>query len=138
MAMQVITVEMRQTLEKEFLRVDVRERAKAKSRKVESQGARVRESTMAHHARQVPRVPVLNRTRQACPTRTSEPATGSPSGDQSAVEPPGPIPNPEVKRRSANGSGTIGPVRVGRRQVFARLQLKLEPGSFFAHGPDLT
>ena len=43
-----------------------------------------------------------------------------PSGDQSVVEPPGPIPNPEVKRHSANGSGTIGPVRVGRRQVYAR------------------
>ena len=42
------------------------------------------------------------------------------SGDQSVVEPPGPIPNPEVKRHSANGSGTIGPVRVGRRQVFAQ------------------
>ncbi len=41
------------------------------------------------------------------------------SGDQSAVEPPGPIPNPEVKRCSADGSGTIGPVRVGRRQVYA-------------------
>ena len=35
------------------------------------------------------------------------------------MEPPGPIPNPEVKRRSADGSGTIGPVRVGRRQVYA-------------------
>ncbi len=60
--------------------------------------------------------------------------TGLPSGDQSAVEPPGPIPNPEVKRCSANGSGTIGPVRVGRRQVYARLQANqcLEPGSFFA------
>ena len=45
-----------------------------------------------------------------------------PSGDQSAVEPPGPIPNPEVKRRSADGSETIGLVRVGRRQVYARLQ----------------
>ena len=44
-----------------------------------------------------------------------------PSGDQSAVEPPGPIPNPEVKRRSADGSETIGLVRVGRRQVYARL-----------------
>ena len=39
------------------------------------------------------------------------------SGGQSAVEPPGPIPNPEVKRCSADGSGTIGPVRVGRRQL---------------------
>ena len=46
---------------------------------------------------------------------------GLPSGDQSAVEPPGPIPNPEVKRCSANGSETIGLVRVGRRQVYARL-----------------
>jgi hypothetical protein len=42
-----------------------------------------------------------------------------PSGDQSEVEPPGPIPNPEVKRFSANGSETIGLVRVGRRQVYA-------------------
>jgi hypothetical protein len=41
------------------------------------------------------------------------------SGDQSEVEPPGPIPNPEVKRFSANGSETIGLVRVGRRQVYA-------------------
>ena len=59
--------------------------------------------------------------------------TGSPSGDQSAVEPPGPIPNPEVKRRSANGSETIGLVRVGRRQVYARLQAQqvLGAGLFF-------
>ena len=64
--------------------------------------------------------------------RDPAPQAGLPSGDQSVVEPPGPIPNPEVKRRSANGSGTIGPVRVGRRQVFARLQLTLGPGSFFA------
>ena len=57
-----------------------------------------------------------------------------PSGDQSVVEPPGPIPNPEVKRRSADGSGTKGPARVGRRQVNARLQHPLGPGSFFARG----
>ena len=42
------------------------------------------------------------------------------SGGHGAVEPPGPIPNPEVKRCSADGSGAIGPVRVGRRQVYAR------------------
>ena len=54
-----------------------------------------------------------------------------PSGDQSAVEPPGPIPNPEVKRCSANGSETIGLVRVGRRQVYARLQ-EIGAGHFFA------
>ena len=41
------------------------------------------------------------------------------SGDHSEVEPPGPIPNPEVKRFSANGSETTGLVRVGRRQVYA-------------------
>ena len=75
---------------------------------------------------QAPRDPVLelHGTRHSTPTL--------PSGDQSEVEPPGPIPNPEVKRLSANGSGTIGPVRVGRRQVFARIQLTLGPGSFFA------
>jgi hypothetical protein len=54
------------------------------------------------------------------------------SGDQSEVEPPGPIPNPEVKRLSANGSGTIGPVRVGRRQVYAPSMVTWT-GLFFAH-----
>ena len=39
------------------------------------------------------------------------------SGGHSREEPPGPIPNPEVKLLSADGSGTIGPVRVGRRQL---------------------
>ena len=38
------------------------------------------------------------------------------SGGHSAVEPPGSIPNPEVKRFSADGSVAIGHVRVGRRQ----------------------
>ena len=47
------------------------------------------------------------------------------------MEPPGPIPNPEVKRCSANGSETIGLVRVGRRQVYARLQA-IGAGLFFA------
>ena len=56
------------------------------------------------------------------------------SGDQSVVEPPGPIPNPEVKRCSADGSWAIGPARVGRCQVFARLLRKKEPGVFFAQG----
>ena len=56
-----------------------------------------------------------------------------PSGDQSEVEPPGPIPNPEVKRLSANGSGTIGPVRVGRRQVYAP-SMETWTGLFFWHG----
>ena len=46
------------------------------------------------------------------------------------MEPPGPIPNPEVKRRSADGSETIGLVRVGRRQVYARLQA-IGAGLFF-------
>ena len=41
------------------------------------------------------------------------------SGDYSAVEPPGTIPNPEVKRCSADGSAAKGRVRVGRRQVIS-------------------
>jgi hypothetical protein len=56
---------------------------------------------------------------------------GLPSGDQSAVEPPGPIPNPEVKRRSADGSETIGLVRVGRRQVFVPVSRKIDGDSSF-------
>jgi hypothetical protein len=54
-----------------------------------------------------------------------------PSGDQSEVEPPGPIPNPEVKRLSADDSGTIGPVKVGRRQVLAPHFGNKVRGSFF-------
>ncbi|MFT4176464.1 MAG: hypothetical protein QM627_07385, partial [Luteolibacter sp.] len=35
-------------------------------------------------------------------------------------------------------SGTIGPVRVGRRQVYARLLLTKEPGFFFGgKGPEM-
>ena len=78
---------------------------------------------------QAPRDPVLELHGTRHPTPTL------PSGDQSEVEPPGPIPNPEVKRLCANGSGTIGPVRVGRRQVKARIQPTLGPGSFFAPQP---
>lgn len=42
-----------------------------------------------------------------------------PSGDQSAVAPPVPISNTEVKRCSANGSASIGCARVGHRQSYA-------------------
>jgi hypothetical protein len=38
------------------------------------------------------------------------------SGDPSAVAPPVPIPNTEVKRCSPDGSTAIGRARVGRRQ----------------------
>ena len=85
------------------LRVDVRERAR-------KQSPLVRDNNMA----QIVRDSVLIGLRIKAGPRL-------PSGDQSAVEPPGPIPNPEVKRRSADGSETIGLVRVGRRQVYARL-----------------
>ena len=53
------------------------------------------------------------------------------SGDQSAMEPPGPIPNPEVKRCRADGSWANGPARVGRCQLYARLFRKKKPGDFF-------
>ena len=38
------------------------------------------------------------------------------SGDPSAVDPPVPIPNTEVKRCSPNGSASLGCARVGHRQ----------------------
>jgi hypothetical protein len=47
------------------------------------------------------------------------------------VEPPGPIPNPEVKHCCADGSGAIGPVRVGRCQVYARFFPKRKESGFF-------
>ena len=92
------------------LRVDVRERAR-------------KQSPLAVDIAQIVRVTVL--------IGGTNPRL--PSGDQSAVEPPGPIPNPEVKRRSADGSETIGLVRVGRRQVYARLQA-IGAGLFFLRG----
>ena len=52
------------------------------------------------------------------------------SGDHSAVEPPGPIPNPEVKHCSADGSAAIGRVRVGRCQFIS--PPSSEGGDFFA------
>lgn len=57
-----------------------------------------------------------------------------PSGDHSMVEPPGPIPNPEVKHRCADGSGAIGPVRVGRCQFYARLFPQRKKPGFFLPG----
>ena len=53
------------------------------------------------------------------------------SGGHSKVEPPGPVPNPEVKHFSADGSWAIGPVRVGRRQVICPLQANACSGLFF-------
>src|SRR5881392_3292808 len=49
------------------------------------------------------------------------------SGDNSAVAPPVPIPNTEVKRCSPDGSTTIGCARVGRRQ-------NKRPGEFISSG----
>ena len=48
------------------------------------------------------------------------------------MEPPGPVPNPEVKHFSADGSWTIGPVRVGRRQVICPVLANAEIGLFYA------
>jgi hypothetical protein len=50
----------------------------------------------------------LRKQRDARPARTS--------GDHSAVAPPVPIPNTEVKRCSPDGSTATGRARVGRRQ----------------------
>ena len=41
-------------------------------------------------------------------------------GGHSPMAPPGPIPNPEVKHWSVDGSRTIGPARVDRRQCLKR------------------
>ena len=54
------------------------------------------------------------------------------------MEPPGPIPNPEVKRCRADGSWAKGPARVGRCQVFARLLRKKEPGFFLIFSSAFT
>ena len=52
-----------------------------------------------------------------------------PSGDYSAVVPPVPIPNTEVKRCSPDDSASLGCAKVGRRQSHAPLFLPKERGS---------
>ena len=53
------------------------------------------------------------------------------SGDHSAVAPPVPIPNTEVKRCSPDGSASIGCARVGRRQNLRPAAWKQGAGLFF-------
>jgi hypothetical protein len=55
-----------------------------------------------------------------------------PSGDPSAVAPPVPIPNTEVKRCSPDDSVSIGYAKVGRRQSYAPfLAIKQGTGRLF-------
>ena len=65
-------------------------------------------SSSCHQRCRAPALASLRKQRMASPARTS--------GDHSAVAPPVPIPNTEVKRCSPDGSATIGCARVGRRQ----------------------
>ena len=54
------------------------------------------------------------------------------SGDHCAMEPPVPIPNTEVKRRSADGSVELVYARVGRCQYFPPLHpVYRREGGFF-------
>ena len=57
---------------------------------------------------------------------------GRPSGDLSAVEPPVPIPNTEVKRCSPDDSASIGCAKVGRRQYPRPDRSKHRSGLFFS------
>ena len=52
------------------------------------------------------------------------------SGGNSAVVPPDPMPNSEVKRRSADGSVGITHVRVGCRQTFKYREPSSHAGLF--------
>jgi hypothetical protein len=62
--------------------------------------------------------PICNLNSSICNERRQ------PSGDHSAVAPPVPIPNTEVKRCSPDGSATIGCARVGRRQNYGPARWK--------------
>ena len=53
-----------------------------------------------------------------------------PSGDPSAVAPPVPIPNTEVKRCSPDDSASLGCAKVGRRQSLRPVSWKQEAGPF--------
>ncbi len=57
-----------------------------------------------------------------------------PSGDPSAVAPPVPIPNTEVKRCSPDDSVSIGYAKVGRRQSYAPFLAKAGNGALSFSG----
>ena len=57
-----------------------------------------------------------------------------PSGDPSAVAPPVPIPNTEVKRCSPDDSTSIGCAKVGRRQSYAPFLAKAGNGALVFYG----
>src|SRR6266853_290884 len=54
------------------------------------------------------------------------------SGDPSAVAPPVPIPNTEVKRCSPDDSASLGGAKVGRRQYYNPALRKRRAGFSFA------
>ena len=60
------------------------------------------------------------------------------SGGNSAVVPPDPMPNSEVKRRSADGSVGITHVRVGSRQTFKYRESPAGMLGFFAYRDNKT
>src|SRR4029077_358944 len=60
------------------------------------------------------------------------------SGDTSAVVPPVPIPNTEVKRCSPDGSTATGRARVGRRQNKMPGELLIGHFAFFPHAGEPT
>src|SRR5690606_37616935 len=61
------------------------------------------------------------------------PSGASLPGGHMPGAPPVPIPNTAVKPRAANGSWTIGPARVGHRQVFGPVAVNpaTGPSSFY-------
>src|SRR5688500_10298031 len=61
--------------------------------------------------------------------RTASNTSNQPSGDPSAVAPPVPIPNTEVKRCSPDDSTSIGCAKVGRRQSYAPFLAKAGNGA---------
>ena len=56
-------------------------------------------------------------------------------GDHKAVARPDPIPNSAVKHSLADGSGSIGSARVGRRQFFLKAEALISFGFLFCSGP---
>ena len=65
---------------------------------------------------QLPEIRLLSEEEKGFASRIWSRTAGRASGGHSAAEPPGSIPNPEVKHCSADGSAAKGRARVGRRQ----------------------
>ena len=124
-------------LPQNFLYADVREPARGSpfkrrtARRSSLETQRPKSTLNRTGPERVARTPGIRWLKAAMP---QSPPRVQPSGDPSAVAPPVPIPNTEVKRCSPDDSVSIGYAKVGRRQSYAPFLAKAGTGALVFPG----